>query len=264
MFFDTHVHFDGFVKENSLTAVLNRAKNSGVWKMVAVGGSPEANGLAQKLAGDFPQCICAAAGYDRHLADSVCDIHALRGLAAKETTVAIGETGLDYFYEPEKAKEQQRLFIQCLETALQVGKPVIVHTRDADDDTLSILADYSKQWKGDASRAGVIHCFTREQKTAAAFLDLGFYISFSGIVTFANADSLRNVARFVPGDRLLIETDSPYLAPVPHRGKRCEPAFVTEIAKRLAELRGDAVEFLCELTNRNAVHLFGLKGENIL
>jgi TatD DNase family protein len=264
MFFDTHVHFDDVVKEGSLAAVLERANHSGVWKMIAVGGSPEANELAQKLAEDFPQRIYAAAGYDRHLADSVCDDRALRELAAKETTVAIGETGLDYFYEPEKAKEQQHLFIQCLETALQVCKPVIVHTRDADDDTLSILTDYSNQWKGDPSRAGVIHCFTRDQKRAAAFLDLGFYISFSGIVTFANADSLRKVAQFVPGDRLLIETDSPYLAPVPHRGRRCEPAFVTDVAKRLAELRGDAVEYLCELTNGNAVHLFGLKGENTL
>jgi len=137
---------------------------------------------------------------------------------------------------------------------------VIVHTRDADDDTISILTDFSKHWKGDPARAGVIHCFTRDQKTARALLDLGFYISFSGIVTFASAEALREVARFVPDDRMLIETDSPYLAPVPHRGKRCEPAFIAETAKRLAELRGGAVESLAKTTAQNAVHLFGLAG----
>jgi TatD DNase family protein len=227
--------------------------------MVAVGGSPEANDVAQQMAQAFPQRIFAAAGYDRHLAGTPVDITALRELAARESTVAIGETGLDYFYEPEKAKEQQRLFFQCLETSIHSRKPVIVHTRDADDDTLGMLTDFSKHWKGDPSRVGVIHCFTRDQKMAKALLDLGFYISFSGIVTFANADPLCEVAKFVPEDRLLIETDSPYLAPVPHRGKRCEPAFVVDTAKHLAELRGVAVESLAEMTLNNANHLFGLE-----
>lgn len=259
MFFDTHVHFDDFVKDGTLEDVLARAELSNVRKMIAVGGSPEANETAQKLAEAFPERIYAAAGYDRHMADSICDITALRELAAKDSTVAIGETGLDYFYEPEKAKEQQRLFFQCLEAATHVRKPVIVHTRDADDDTLAILADFSKHWKGDPARVGVLHCFTRDQKMAKALLDLGFYISFSGIITFANADPLREVVRFVPDDRLLIETDAPYLAPVPHRGKRCEPAFVVDTAKRLAELRGCAVESLAKTTMENAIQLFGLK-----
>lgn len=263
MFFDTHVHFDDFVKDGSLEGVLERAEADGVSKMIAVGGSPEANELAQKLTGAFPGRVYAAAGYDRHMADSICDINALRELAAGELTVAIGETGLDYFYEPEKAKEQQRLFFQCLETAIHARKPVIIHTRDADDDTLSILTDFSKHWKGDPSRIGVLHCFTRNQKMAKALLDLGFYISFSGIVTFANADPLREVAKFVPDDRLLIETDAPYLAPVPYRGKRCEPVFVVDTAKQLAELRGCTVESLAKTTAQNAVHLFGLKEETL-
>ncbi len=259
MFFDTHVHFDDFVKDGTLEAVLERADSSNVWKMIAVGGSPEANEVAQRMAEAFPKRIFAAAGYDRHLAGPIFDITALRELAAKDSTVAIGETGLDYFYEPEKAKEQQRLFFQCLETAIHSRKPVIVHTRDADDDTLGMLSDFSKHWKGDPARVGVIHCFTRDQKLAKALLDLGFYISFSGIVTFANADPLREVAKFIPDDRMLIETDSPYLAPVPHRGKRCEPAFVVDTAKRLAELRGCTVESLAKTTAENAVHLFGLE-----
>jgi TatD DNase family protein len=259
MFFDTHVHFDDFVKDGSLEAVLERAEFSKVCKMIAVGGSPEANELAQEMAENFRGRIFAAAGYDRHLAGSDCDIAALRELAAKPSTVAIGETGLDYFYEPETAQAQQKLFFQCLETAVDFRKPVIVHTRDADDDTVGMLTDFSRVWKGDPACVGVIHCFTRDQKIATALLDLGFYISFSGIVTFANADPLREVAKFVPEDRLLIETDAPYLAPVPHRGKRCEPAFVTDTAKRLAELRGCAVESLSKTTMENAVRLFGLE-----
>ena len=259
MFFDTHVHFDDFVKAGTLDGVLERAGAAEVSQMLAVGGSPEANELAQQLASEFPGRIYAAAGYDRHLADSVCDITALRELAAKDFTVAIGETGLDYFYELEKAKEQRQLFIQCLEIATDAGKPVIVHTRDADDDTLAILTDFSRQWKGDPARVGVLHCFTRDRKMATALLDLGFYISFSGIVTFANADPLREVAKCIPDDRLLIETDAPYLAPVPHRGKRCEPAFVVDTAKRLAELRGCTVESLAKTTAQNAIHLFGLE-----
>lgn len=259
MFFDTHVHFDDFVEEGSLEEILETAKVSNVWKMIAVGGSPKANELAQQLAQTFPGRIFAAAGYDRHLAGESNDMAALHELAGRVSTVAIGETGLDYFYEPEQAKAQQSLFFQCLETAARYNKPVIVHTRDADDDTLSILSDFSKHWKGDPARVGVIHCFTRGRETARAFLDLGFHISFSGIVTFANADPLREVAKFIPADRLLIETDSPYLAPVPHRGKRCEPAFVIDTAKRLAELRGCTVELLAETTTENAVRLFGIE-----
>jgi TatD DNase family protein len=259
MFFDTHVHFDDFVKDGTLEKVLEGADLSQVRQMIAVGGSPEANELAQMLAGAFPERIYAAAGYDRHLAGPICDISALRELAARDSTVAIGETGLDYFHDPEKAKDQRRLFFQCLEIAIHTRKPVIVHTRDADEDTLEMLTDYSRYWKGDPARLGVVHCFTRDQKMAKALLDLGFYISLSGIVTFANADSLREVAQFIPDDRLLIETDAPYLAPVPHRGKRCEPAFIADTAKRLAELRGCAVESLAQTTFQNAICLFGLE-----
>lgn len=259
MFFDTHVHFDDFVKDGSLEAVLERAGLSKVWNMLAVGGSPEANATAQQAARAFPQRICAAAGYDRHLAAEPVDLAALRGLAAQDSTVAIGETGLDYFYEPETAKAQQRLFSHCLEISADTRKPVIVHTRDADGDTLGMLTDFSNQWKGDPARLGVIHCFTRDLKMARALLDLGFYLSFSGIVTFLNAGPLREVATFVPSDRMLIETDSPYLAPVPHRGRRCEPAFAADTAKRLAELRGVAVESLAQTTTESAMRLFGLK-----
>ncbi|MDK2858306.1 MAG: TatD DNase family protein [Verrucomicrobiota bacterium] len=259
MYFDTHVHFDDFITDGTLEQLLERAEISDVCKMVAVGGSPEANGTAQMLAKAFPNRIYAAAGYDRHLAGTECDIPALQELAARQDTVAIGETGLDYFYEPDAARQQQYLFSQCLEVAVNVSKPVIIHTREADDDTLAILSDFSRQWKGDAAGIGVIHCFTRSRKMAGLLLDLGFYISISGIVTFSSAESLRRVIEFIPADRLLIETDSPYLAPVPHRGKRCEPAFVVDTAKRLAELYDCTVELLAETTAENAARLFGLE-----
>jgi len=259
MFFDTHVHFDDFSADGSLAALLERAESSNVHQLLAVGGSPEANALSLKLSVQFPGLIFGSVGYDRDLAGKANDIVALRELAARSETVAIGETGLDYFYEPEKAEEQKKLFSQCLETAVEVSKPVIVHTRDADDDTLGMLTDFSKVWKGDPARVGVLHCFTRDDKLAKELLDLGFYISFSGIVTFRNADPLREVAKRIPTDRMLIETDSPYLAPVPHRGKRCEPAFVAETAALLAELRGVSIEELAEQTAHNANVFFGIE-----
>lgn len=263
MFFDTHVHFDDFVQDGSLAAVLERAQAAGVRRMLAVGGTPEANATALRLAGEHPETVRAAVGFDRHLAGGPCDMTVLREPAAHPDAVAVGETGLDYFYEPETAAAQKKLFAECLALAAEIRKPVIVHTRAADDDTLGMLTDFSKYWKGDPARLGVLHCFTRDQEFACGLLDLGFYISFSGIVTFANAGPLRETAKFVPDDRLLIETDSPYLAPVPHRGKRCEPAFVAETAKRLAEVRGCTVESLAKTTARNAVHLFGLKEETL-
>ena len=256
MFIDTHVHFDNFVEDGTFDAVLENAAAANVRKMLAVGGSPAANALALRLAERFDGRIFGSVGYDRDLAGTDCDLRLLREQAARPDVVAIGETGLDYFYEPEKAMAQKELFSQCLDIAGEVGKPVIVHTRDSDDDTIGLLRDHSRVWKHDPARIGVIHCFTRDERMAKTMLDLGFMISFSGIVTFRNADPLREVAKMVPADRMLIETDSPYLAPVPHRGKRCEPAFVADTAALLAELRGVTIEVLAVQTSRNAQALF--------
>lgn len=258
MFFDTHVHFDSFVADGSLESILERAKISKVDQLLAVGGSPAANLLSLKLAGEYPCKVFGSVGFDRDLAGAKNDMNLLREQAARPECVAIGETGLDYFYEPERAFAQKELFFQCLETSVEAGKPVIVHTRDADEDTLGMLTEFSKAWNGDAARLGVLHCFTRDVKLAKALLDLGLMISFSGIVTFRNADPLREVAKMVPLDRMLIETDSPYLAPVPHRGKRCEPAFAADTAVRLADLLGISVEAFAEQTMQNAKALFGV------
>ncbi|MBN2684548.1 MAG: TatD family hydrolase [Pontiellaceae bacterium] len=258
MFIDTHVHFDRFVKDGSFPELMKNAREAKVLEMVAIGGTPEANALSLKLAEEYPGCIFGCAGLDRDEADQAYDLTALRECAADPLAKAVGETGLDYYYSAETAAQQKTLFGENLALAVEFEKPVVVHSRDADADTIALLKDFASAWTGDPGRLGVLHCFTRDRAFARKVLDLGLMISFSGIVTFANADPLREVAQYVPEDRLLIETDSPYLAPVPMRGKRCEPAFVVHTAKRLAELRACSLDSLASLTAKNARALFAL------
>lgn len=257
MFIDSHVHFDRFVKDGTFDEILANAKTTGVLEMVAIGGSTEANTLSLKLAEEYPGCIFGCAGYDRDLAMEDYDRAELREFVANPFVKAVGETGLDYYYTADTAKEQQKLFNDNLALAAEFEKPVVVHSRDADADTVALLKDYAGTWKGSGC-CGVLHCFTRDTKFAGQVLDLGLMISFSGIVTFANADALREVVQYVPNDRLLVETDSPYLAPVPMRGGRCEPAYVVHTAKQLADLKDCSLEFMANLTATNARTLFAL------
>ena len=166
--------------------------------------------------------------------------------------MAIGETGLDYHYEPEAAELQQQSFRLHLQAAQQTGKPVIIHTRGARADTLNLLHEAA------LPQAGVLHCFTEDWDMAKAALDMGYYISLSGIVTFRNADALRDVASKVPADRLLVETDSPYLAPIPYRGKPNLPEYVRDVAEYLATLRGVSFDTLAQQTGDNFRRLFPL------
>jgi TatD DNase family protein len=182
----------------------------------------------------------------------------LLALAARPKVVAIGETGLDYFRlegrtVADMAWQRDRLRVH-VRAARASAKPLVIHTRSASDDTLDVLRE-----EGADQAGGVFHCFTETAQVARAALDMGFHISFSGIVTFRNAQDLRDVARFVPLDRMLIETDSPYLAPVPHRGKQNEPAFVPFVARAIAEVRGVPVEHIADATSRNFERLFGLE-----
>lgn len=179
------------------------------------------------------------------------NIEQIAAFAQDRKVVAIGETGLDYFYADETKALQQQCFEQQIALAVQVNKPLIVHTRDAREDTIAMLK------AGNAAKAGgVLHCFTETWEMAKAAMDLGFYISVSGIVTFKNAGDLRTVIRKVPKDRLLVETDSPYLAPVPHRGQENQPAYVNDVAKFVAELRGEQFEDLAQYTTDNFFTLF--------
>lgn len=254
MFVDSHCHLDRLdlaALETDLAGALDAARARGVQHFLCIGVDLES--LPSVLAvADAHDDVSASVGvHPLHLDALEPEIEKLVELAAHPKVVAIGETGLDYHYDQEKPADQQRRFRKHIEAARRTGKPLVVHTREARADTLAILREEG------ASR-GVLHCFTEDWDTARSALDLGFYISFSGIVTFANAKALREVARKVPLERLLIETDSPWLAPVPYRGKTNQPAYVTDVARAVAELRGMEVEELGEQTSANFRCLFGV------
>jgi TatD DNase family protein len=177
----------------------------------------------------------------------------LSEVAANPQVVGIGETGLDYYYSTASIGQQQESFVIHLEVAKSLGKPVIVHSRDARQDTLALIREH-----GCRKHVGVLHCFTEDWAMASAALDMGYFISFSGIITFKNANDLREVVKKVPLDRLLVETDSPYLAPIPFRGKPNEPKNVVEVARCVAELKQVPYEMICEQTSRNFANLFAI------
>jgi TatD DNase family protein len=259
---DTHAHFDDFEAEGIAANTIAEARAAGVERIVAIGGGPAANRLALRLAREH-QSISAACGYDRDLAGRSPDHAELEELLAAEQVVAVGECGLDYHYGPETAAEQKRLFELNLELALKFALPVVVHSRDADEDTLALLADYAAACDPTRRAIGVLHCYTRERAMARRLLDLGFHISFSGIVTFRNADPLRAVAAYLPLERIVIETDSPYLAPAPLRGRRNSPALLPHIAACLAEVRAVPTEEFTAATTANAKQLFGFEQDEL-
>jgi TatD DNase family protein len=215
----------------------------------------ETNEAAVRITRSDPVIVGAVGIHPHDTAGASAEDHRrLRALCAVESVVAVGETGLDYHYHHSPPAVQQEQFRHTVRLARDVGLPVIVHCRDAFDDAVAILRE-----EGADAIGGVIHCFTGTARDARLFLDLGLYISFSGIVTFRNAEAVRDAARTVPDDRLLIETDGPYLAPVPHRGRRNEPAFVRHVAECVATVRGVGSDALGILTSRNAARLFRLE-----
>lgn len=252
MYTDTHAHFS--TSEPEIAAVVKRARAAGVTRILAVGGSPELNAGAIAAARLFPRHVRFAAGWDR---DQAGKCSALGVQCSGGDLAAIGEIGLDYHHRPETHEAQGALFGEMLKLAGERSLPVIVHTREADADTLRLIDECGSATLRAEGRLGVVHCFTGGEAFARQLLNRGLYISFSGIFTFRNADALRQVARFVPADRLLIETDSPFLAPVPMRGRSNEPAFIVHVAQCVAERRGVGVEALAEQTTRNAETLFG-------
>ncbi|TRO17308.1 TatD family deoxyribonuclease [Ectopseudomonas mendocina] len=258
MLIDSHCHLDRLdlaAHGGSLDAALDAARAAGVGHFLCIGVSADNAATVKGLAERYDDVDCSVGVHPLDLepgAEPALDW--LLGELAHPKVVAIGETGLDYHYEPESAALQQASFRLHLEAARITGKPVIVHTREARADTLALLREAA------LPQAGVLHCFTEDWEMAKAALDIGFYISLSGIVTFRNAEALREVARQVPVDRLLVETDSPYLAPVPHRGKPNLPQYVREVAEYLAVLRGVSYEVLAEQTSNNFKRLFPLAG----
>jgi len=256
MFFDTHAHFDAFTDPADARAAMTRAEAAGVLRILAVGGSPESSHAALHAAAEWPGRVVAALGYDRDQADTSPSLAMLESELAQPAVVGLGEIGLDYHYQPETAPAQRALFAAQLELARRRKLPAIVHSREADADTIALLQEHASAWPGDPARIGVLHCFTGTAEFAARLLDLGLMISFSGILTFRNAEPLREVARAVPADRLLIETDTPFLAPVPHRGKRNEPAWLVPVAEELAKIRNDTLAHIAHSTTANAERLF--------
>jgi len=257
MYFDSHVHLDGISDRAGLPDVLQRATDAGVDRCLAIGGTSEGNTFAIDAARAFPERVRAATGYDRDYAGTDYDLDALEKLLSGDTLVAaVGETGLDYHYSADTATAQKQLFEEMCGLAARHGLPLVIHSRDADADTLALLANHRSSRQGTADRLGVLHCFTGSVAFAEKLLELDLYISLSGIVTFKNARALREVAAMIPDHRLLIETDAPYLAPVPLRGKPNEPAYVPHVAATIADVRNVAVEEIRDLTRENANRLF--------
>jgi TatD DNase family protein len=259
MFIDSHAHIDGPEFDVDREEVVQRAREAGVSVILNVGtGDPHSGALERAVQfGATHESIYTAIGTHPHDAskyDQVAEDLIKQLLKSGERIVAWGEIGLDFHYDNSPRNAQLDAFRKQLRGARELDLPVIIHTREAEDETIAALKeDYLP-----GRRGGVFHCFTGTLSLAKQALDLGFMISFSGILTFKKAEDLRDTARQVPLDHLLIETDCPYLTPVPHRGKRNEPAYVVEIAKHLAELHGTSLEKIAEVTTQNFGTLFAL------
>ena len=251
---DSHCHIPLIAEESgeSPAEIIARAQAAGVTHMLCVCVDLESFAAVRKLAADFA-CVSASAGVHPNTSGeahepSVAD---LVSLAADPRVLGIGETGLDYYRSQGDLRWQHERFRTHIRAARELAKPIIVHTRDAAPDVIRILREERADSVG-----GVMHCFVDDWDTAQAAIDLGFYISFSGIVTFRNAGQVQTVARQVSGERMLVETDSPWLAPAPHRGRRNEPAYVQFVAEQLAALRGETAEDIARQTTENFRRLF--------
>ncbi len=254
---DSHAHLDFEDYQADLDGVVERARAAGVERIVLIGlwRAPGEFGNALALAARDPALFAATIGVHPHECASVPeeDWRAMEAMAADRRVVGIGETGLDFHYDHSPRPVQEASFRRSLGVARAVGKPVVVHVREADDACVRVLRE-----EGIPEAGGVIHCFTGDTARARAYLDLGLHLSIAGVVTFRTADDLREAVRGAPRDRVLIETDCPFLAPIPFRGKRNEPAYVAKTAEQVAALWGVSVDEVGEITTANAVRFFGL------
>jgi len=246
-----HLNYEGLVERQA--EVLDNARRAGVTGFLNISTRQreldEIVALAEQEAD-----VWASIGVHPHEADAHPDLGA--GALVKATdhpsVIAIGECGLDYYYDKSDRAAQRERFQAHIDAARQTGLPLVIHTREAEADTAEILSEAVRE----GGVTGVLHCFTGSAELARKGLDLGFYVSLSGIVTFKNAADLQDIATWLPADQMLVETDSPFLAPVPHRGQKCEPAFVADTARFVADLRGEEPEALAEATTANFFNLF--------
>lgn len=252
--FDTHAHLDFPFLHDQLDTVLETARDNGVERIVTIGASRELqsnyNAIAIARAHDHIRCTAGIHPHDAAMATPEVIGTIREEFSRDEQVVGIGETGLDYHYDRAPREVQQEVFRAFLQMSKECGKPVIIHSRDAEEDTLRLLRE--EQVTG-----GILHCFTGSAPFAKELLEMDFYISFSGIVTFKSARDILAVATEVPADRILIETDSPYLAPVPFRGKKNQPAYVLHTAETIAQARSESLEELANATYANAQRVFG-------
>ena len=253
MLIDSHCHlnYKGLVEDQS--TILKRARESGVSGFLNISTRLSEWEAVVATAEREPD-VWASVGIHPHEAEAHADLgaQALLDATAHPRVIGIGETGLDFYYDHSDREVQRRLFRMHIGVARETGLPLIVHTRDAEDDTVSILAEEMER----GAFPALIHCFTASRGFARTVLDLGLTISLSGIVTFKNARELQEIAGELPGDRILVETDAPFLAPVPHRGRTCEPAFVADTLRHVASLRGEEPEALEASTSANFFRLF--------
>ena len=252
MLVDSHCHLDFPELHAELPAIVERMAANGVTHALTISTTLGTFPAVLRVAQSLPNVWCSAGVHpDERRDDHEADVGELVRMAQQPKVVAIGETGLDYFRVEGDTGWQRERFRAHIRAARETRKPLVIHTRSAAEDTLAILREEGAEEVG-----GVMHCFTESWDVAAAAMAMGFCISFSGIVTFKNAQALRDVAVRVPLDRILVETDSPYLAPVPHRGKTNEPAYVRHVAEEVARLRGIALEELAQATTQNFFRLF--------
>lgn len=253
MFVDSHCHLDRLKQSDAeLAQTLEFARTRGVEHFLCVAVSVKDYDSMLDSIKDHDDVSVSCGVHPLHQEDA-CGYDELLEKASRPEVVAVGETGLDYYYSEDTQEVQRQSFIDHIRVANELNKPLIIHTRDARDDTLRLLKEHKA-----AHTNGVLHCFTESLDMAEAAMELDFYISISGIVTFNSAKALREVAKAIPLDRLLIETDSPWLAPVPHRGKQNQPGYVVEVAEFIAELKGISVDELAKRTTQNFYTLFSL------
>lgn len=250
---DSHVHLDHEQFRSDLDALIDRAHTQGITRMLTIGtgdGPPKLD-CAIELAAKYPG-VYATVGVHPHEASkaNASTFDNLRALLSERSVLALGEIGLDYHYDFSPREVQREVFVEQMRIAREAAKPIIIHTREAWGDTLDLLR---REWTG----PGIMHCFTGDEAQAREALAIGFHLSFGGVITFKTAETVRQAAVIVPDDRLLVETDAPYLAPIPHRGKRNEPAFMMETVGRLAQVRGTEPEHIAAVTTANFERLTG-------
>jgi len=253
MLIDSHCHLDFPDFAAELDAVVARARAAGVGRMVTISTRVKRHAQILEIAEKYPDVFCSV-GTHPHNAHEELDIDAktLIALAKHPKIVAIGEAGLDYHYDKSPRPDQASSFRQHIAAARETGLPLVIHARECDADMAAILREETAR----GAFKAVLHCFTGGRDLAFTAIELGHYVSFTGILTFKNSAALREIAAALPADRILVETDSPYLAPVPYRGKRCEPAYVVETAKVLAETRGVTFDEVARQTGDNFFRLF--------